>query len=382
MFRDISTVYKKEIKSIIKDKTILLMCLFVPFLFMVMEGFIMSASSNAEKKDKTYNAYYIDAPAEIASGLKAIGFKDEAVDRETCINDIKNKDAEMLIIFPKDFRIDPEGKNISNIEIYYNSSNMESLQLRQSVSTLLDTLRPEVFTINADTSIKYDLGEENYQIKNMIASMVPGLLLVTIIYGIMTLASNIIAGDKESNFLNTVLITPVSRSSVAIGKALAVMTAAGISSISAFAGLAYLMKQFEKMLGDMASSVSYTFTDYILVFLIVIFVTFALVSLVLILSTLAKTSRTAQTLSLIPVLILFVASMFSSNASLEALLSEIGFTNYMIPMWNATYLIKNILLIGPDTKAILVTCGINLVFGILCLAIISNLFNREKIVNE
>ena len=379
MFKDISTVYKKEIRSILKDKTILLMCILLPFAIMFMEGYLMTALNDTEEKETTYNAYYMNAPQDLIEGLKAIGFSDEKVEKNDCIDRIKSKDAKMLLIFPEGFKIDPESTNVPNIEIYYNSSDNESLKLREKVSALLDMLRPEVFTINADTSITYDLGDEDYMAKNLIASMVPGLLVMTIIYGIMSLASNIIAGDKESNFLNTVLITPVRRSSVAIGKAFAVMTAAGISAVSAFAGLAYLMSKFNDMLGEYA--VSYAITDYILTFAVILCEAFALVGLILIISTLAKTARSAQTLSVIPIMVLFLGSFLTSNESTQSLLANFGFKNYLIPMWNSTYLTKNLLLSGVSTTEILVTCAINIVFGILCLGIVSNLFNNEKIVN-
>jgi len=379
MFKDISTVYKKEIRSILKDKTILLMCILLPFAIMFMEGYLMTALNDTEEKETTYNAYYMNAPQDLTESLKAIGFSDEKVEKNDCIDRIKSKDAKMLLIFPEGFKIDPESTNVPNIEIYYNSSDNDSLKLREKVSTLLDMLRPEVFTINADTSITYDLGDEDYMAKNMIASMVPGLLVMTIIYGIMSLASNIIAGDKESNFLNTVLITPVRRSSVAIGKAFAVMTAAGISAVSAFAGLAYLMSKFNDMLGEYA--VSYAAADYILTFAVIICEAFALVGLILIISTLAKTARSAQTLSVIPIMVLFLGSFLTSNESTQSLLANFGFKNYLIPMWNSTYLTKNLLLSGVSTTEILMTCAINIVFGILCLGIVSNLFNNEKIVN-
>ena len=381
MFKDISTVFKKEIKSILKDKAILLMCILLPFGMMFMEGYLMTAFADTdETEEKTYNAYYINAPQELSESLKAIGFSDKEVDKETTIENIKSKEDKMLVIFPENFTIDPDGINVPNIEIYYNSSDNDSLKLREKISTLLDTLRPEVFTINADASVKYDLGDEDYQAKNMIASMVPGLLVMTIIYGIMSLASNIIAGDKESNFLNTVLITPVRRSSVAIGKALAVMTAAGASAISAFAGLAYLMSKFNEMLGEYA--VSYAAKDYILTFIVIICEAFALVGLILIISTLAKTARQAQTLSVIPIMVLFLGSFLTSNAGFDAVLTNFGSKNYLVPMWNASYLTKNILLTGVSSSDILITCAINIVFGIFCLGVVSKLFNNEKIVNE
>ncbi|MBR2750005.1 MAG: ABC transporter permease [Clostridiales bacterium] len=379
MFNDISTVYKKEIKSILKDKAILMMCIFLPFMIMFMEGFLTKNMADTDDS-KTYNAYYINAPQELIPGLKAIGFSDHKVDKAACIEDIKNKDAEMLLIFPEDFKVALDGQNLSNIEIFYNSSNVDSLKIREKVSTLLDSLRPVVFTINADTNVTYDLGDESYVAKNMIASMVPGLLIMTIVYGFMSLASNIIAGDKESNFLNTVLITPVRRSSVAIGKALAVMTAAFISSISASIGLVYLMNVFQEMMGD--GAVTYAISDYALVFVVILCVAFALVGLILIISTLAKTSRSAQTLAVIPIMVLFIGSFLTSNDGMSSMLAKFGFKNCLIPLWNATYLTKQILLSGVSITEVLLTCVINLAFGLLCLAIVSRLFNNEKIVNE
>ena len=380
MFRDTLTVYRKEIKSILKDKTVLFMCVLLPFIFMFGEGKLMSAMSVDQSEEKTYNAYVVNAPADMKDALKMIGFSDENVDVDKVIEDIKNKNADILAVFPEDFKITTDGSSVSNIEVYYNSESTNSLLARERLSTILDSFRPVVFTVNADTTKTYDLGDEEFQVKKFVAGMVPGLLLLTIVYGIMALASNIIAGDKETGFLNTVLITPVSRSSVALGKALAVMTAAAISAVSSFIGLSFLMKDFQKMMGDAA--VAYAMSDYFFVFVTIICVTFALVSLILVISTLAKTARAAQTLSMLPAMILFLGSIITTNASFESVLARIGFKNFLVPMWNAAYLTKNILLTGFSMKEMLVTCGINIVFGIICLYLVSYMFNQEKIVNE
>ncbi len=380
MLRDTLTVYRKEIKSILKDKTVLFMCVLLPFIFMFGEGKLMSAMSVDQSEEKTYNAYVVNAPADMKDALKMIGFSDENVDVDKVIEDIKNKNADILAVFPEDFKITTDGSSVSNIEVYYNSESTNSLLARERLSTILDSFRPVVFTVNADTTKTYDLGDEEFQVKKFVAGMVPGLLLLTIVYGIMALASNIIAGDKETGFLNTVLITPVSRSSVALGKALAVMTAAAISAVSSFIGLSFLMKDFQKMMGDAA--VAYAMSDYFFVFVTIICVTFALVSLILVISTLAKTARAAQTLSMLPAMILFLGSIITTNASFESVLARIGFKNFLVPMWNAAYLTKNILLTGFSMKEMLVTCGINIVFGIICLYLVSYMFNQEKIVNE
>ena len=71
MFRDTLTVYRKEIKSILKDKTVLFMCVLLPFIFMFGEGKLMSAMSDGEENErqKTYDAYFINAPEDIKEGL-------------------------------------------------------------------------------------------------------------------------------------------------------------------------------------------------------------------------------------------------------------------------------------------------------------------------
>ena len=381
MFRDTITVYRKEIKSILKDKTTLFMCILLPFIFMFGEGKMMTMMTDGESSEKTYTAYTVNAPENMKEGLSSLGFKDAALSTEDYIEEIKSKKADMLLVFPSDFTVEvEEGKEMSDIEVYYNSSSNDSLMLREKLSAYLDSFRPVVFTVNANTEKTYDLGDKTFQAKNMIASMVPGFLIFTIVYGIMVLASNIIAGDKETGFLNTVLITPVSRSSVALGKALAVMTAAAISSVSSFAGLSFLMKDFQKLMGDQA--VTYAMKDYFFVFVVIMCVTFALVGLILVISTLAKTSRSAQSLTGIPIMILFLGSFMTSNAGMQNVLTSLGFKNFLIPMWNATYLTKNILMTGFTATEMLVTCGINIIFGVLCLALISYLFNQEKIVNE
>ena len=381
MFRDIVTVFKKEIKSIIKDKSILLMCVLLPALFMFGEGKLMEMMGNQDNADKEYNAYVVNAPEYTKSALTELGFKGEPENREQCIEDIKNKKAELLVVFPEDFTTEPqEGKAASDIEVWYNSSNMDSLQMKEKFSYFLDSIRPVSFTIDANPNNTYDLGDETYLQRNAMASMVPGLLIMMIIYGILPLASSIIAGDKESNFLNTVLITPVSRSSVAIGKALAVLSAAAVSAVSAFVGLSFLMKSFSKIVGE--AIINYSAIDYVYVFVCILSVAFAIVGLILILSTIAKTTRSAQSLSVIPMMVLFIGSFLTSNSSFDGLINRIGFINCLIPMWNATYVTKAVLLKQFSFTDIATTCVINIVFGVICLFIVSRLFNNEKIVND
>ena len=122
MLRDTLTVYRKEIKSILKDKTVLFMCVLLPFIFMFGEGKLMSAMSVDTSEEKTYDAYVVNAPADMKDALKMIGFTDENVDVDKVIEDIRNKNADILAVFPEDFKITTDGSSVSNIEVYYTPS--------------------------------------------------------------------------------------------------------------------------------------------------------------------------------------------------------------------------------------------------------------------
>ena len=63
-------------------------------------------------------------------------------------------------------------------------------------------------------------------------------------------------------------------------------------------------------------------------------------------------------------MILFLGSFMTSNAGMQNVLTSLGFKNFLIPMWNATYLTKNILMTGFTATEMLVTCGINILFGV------------------
>ena len=89
--QDTLTVYKKEVRSILKDRSVLLMCVLLPFLIMFGEGKLMTMMNNSEKDSKSYHAYVINEPEYMKAPLKEIGFSGAPDDVEKCITAIKNK---------------------------------------------------------------------------------------------------------------------------------------------------------------------------------------------------------------------------------------------------------------------------------------------------
>lgn len=69
------------------------------------------------------------------------------------------------------------------------------------------------------------------------SSMLPMLLMIFLFTGCMSVAPESIAGEKERGTIATLLVTPVKRSHIAIGKIIALSIIALLSGISSTLGI-------------------------------------------------------------------------------------------------------------------------------------------------
>ena len=106
------------------------------------------------------------------------------------------------------------------------------------------------FDINANADGGYDLASDK-DITGKIFSMLFPMLLMTFIFSACTsLAPESISGEKERGTLTTLLVTPVRRSEIAIGKILALSILALLSGLSSFTGTALSLPKLMAMSGD------------------------------------------------------------------------------------------------------------------------------------
>ena len=67
--------------------------------------------------------------------------------------------------------------------------------------------------------------------------LLPFLIIVLLFSSCLSIASESIAGEKERGTIATLLITPVKRSSIALGKIFAISVTAFVGAIANFIGL-------------------------------------------------------------------------------------------------------------------------------------------------
>lgn len=384
-FRDIWTVVKKELKASFSDKVVLFQILFIPFIIVFGYAMILVASeettSTSESEDNVI-AYYVNAPEYMVEELNELKLKSTTLDKvESLKKDIEEKNCALVVVFPEDFMIsDGTTPKLSNIDIWFNSANEESYKMYSTVNALLEAYQPKLFSVNAIEDITYDLGDEDAGLRDLLAALIPIMSICGVFVVCMNLAAESVAGDKERGFLNTMLISPVKRSSIAAGKAVFVLIAAMIGGLSSFIGMAVSLPKLAEAM-ELDVGFHYNVTEYILLFVIAIMAVFSLASILLIISTLAKDVKQATHVAPIIMMVLMVAGILSAAEGFKPMIESLGMINNIIPAWNSMLLMGDIIKLEYSVNNALISCGVNIVFSILTICLVGRCFESERIVN-
>ena len=283
MKNGIMTIAKKELFRFFGDRRMVLTTLILPgLLIYIMYTFMGSAINNMYTVDEDYTMQVsaVNLPASMRTLFESASMEIADITDEQaglCRESLAEKQLDLLILFPADFSEAMAGYEISsgsqapNIEIYYNSSSTNSAAAYSTAVQILDGYEAALankFDINRGNST-FDLASEKDTAGSIFSSMLPLLLLIFLFSGCMAVATESIAGEKERGTIATMLITPVKRRDIAIGKIAALAVIALLSGASSALGT---ILSLPKLMGAAADSISvsvYTATDYLLLGLII-----------------------------------------------------------------------------------------------------------------
>ena len=283
MKNSILTVMKKEFTRFFTDRRMILTTLVMPGLMIYIVYSFMGTGLQSQfetAEDYTAKISVENLPESIRAMQAPISYTEISPDEtEQALEDLKNgeEDCDLVAVFPEDFDAQVADYDVADntaapaIKLYYNSTQSNSQSTYTMMREILDVYESALanrFDINPGEET-YDMATEEDMSAQVFSMMVPMLLMIFLFSGCMAVAPESIAGEKERGTIATLLVTPVKRSHLAIGKIVSLSVIAILSGLSSFLGT---MLSLPKLMGDGESvdASVYSIGDYVLTLLVIL----------------------------------------------------------------------------------------------------------------
>ncbi len=387
MGKGIWPVMKKELARFFKDRRLCLTTLLLPGLMIyVIYSFMGDAlgSQFTVSEDYTYQIEAIHLPDSVAEMSEELPVQFRSIDpsqQADAMNAVQNQELDLLLIFPQDFDAQVAAYDVSseaaapNVEIYYNSAATESSEAYDQVTALLEAHETAIankFDINRGSGT-YDLVDEQDLAGMTFASLMPMLIMIFLFSGCMAVAPESIAGEKERGTIATILVTPIHRSELALGKIFSLSIIALLSGLSSTIGV--LLSMPKLMGGTDISMTVYGLGDYAMLGLVVLSTVLLLIALISIISAFAKSTKEAQTLIMplmIIVMVIGVSGMFGEPTQ-DPLL-------YFIPLYGSVQSMAAIFAFDFNMVHTAICVISTLCYAAACIFVLTRMFHSERII--
>jgi sodium transport system permease protein len=387
------TIIKKEFARFFGDRQLLFTAIIMPGLLLyIIYSFIGSGIQEmiTEGANEVVTLRVENMPASMAPMIKTIDSSMVIVDQPFDDEEIKmleDKGLNLVMLrFPADFdqrvgqRQDTVSEGLPNVEIYYNSTNNASSRVYMMLNTMLSNYgRP--FTINVPQEGQHFDQATSESVGAMIWSKIlPMLLLMMLFSGVMAIAPSAIAGEKERGTIATLLVTPMRRNELALGKIVSISGIALLSGISSFIGIALSLPKMIQPEGVSEGGdifvFHYAMSDYLVLLLVILSTVLIMASAVSLLSALAKDVKNAGTM-VVPFMVVIMMTgllpMFQNGAS-ESLVY------YLIPFYNSIQVMTSVFAREMEWMPVIVTLAANVGYTGIAVWVLTRMFNSEKVM--
>lgn len=391
----IGALYKKEMLDILRDKkTILVMILIplivYPLIFFGAMSVVSMIASNQE--EATYRVAFCQVTEENA--IQKV-MEQEKENRQYLFQIVEVEDWKKALnngtIDACITQEEEKGKVVYHIQ-YLASVSASSTAADRMMTVLEDyreNLRKDAIKENGldVESVLYpiratevDLSTDEESFGNLIGSILPFLMIVSILMGALYPAIDATAGEKERGTLETLLTLPVSNLQLIISKFLAVSTVASVSAFLNFisVGIIGVFLYQSLSLGGMnhLNVDMLSFLPALMLMLLCVIVFAMLMSaLCLCICIFAKSFKEAQNYSTPLLIVVMLVSYIGviPNLSLDS-------TYAVIPIANVVLLVKQIFTFQYNFANLFLVLAINVAYSFLAVLLLSKIYNSESIL--
>lgn len=396
-------ILSKELKRVFGDKKMVFSLFILPIILIagiygmmfflvdkqkssinehVSEVFVQNMPDNFSELMSKHTECNINV---IPAGESADTYKDKLLDGTY----------DLVVVFPENFYENFKNADatsaLPDIKTFYNPSEDNSGEARtRFTETYLEEYKQlllnerfgslnyaMVFSVDADNPdmIVQDDGKATGKI---LGTIIPYLITILIFGGAMGLGVDTIAGEKERGTIANLLISPIKRVDIIMGKiaALAIVSvlSAGVYVISFIGSVVVLSKK--SGMGEMFSRLSLNFTSVQIVQFVVLLLGLVLlyVGIIGFVSLMAKNIKEAQSF-IMPV---YIIVMFAGMITMYS--GDVTSGSYMIPVYNTSAAFKGIFERTITMNQYLTSTIITYAFAGVMVCLMAKAMNSEKIM--
>lgn len=386
--REIFVIVKKELKRFFTDKR-MIMSLILPgvlifVLYSLMGNFIGKAITPAD--DYEYVICVENESVTLDGYLSTLGFKYKKVNapREEAEKKLVDKEIDLYVSFSEDFDDAGADKAGKNVVIEYNSAKRESAKIYSALQTIY--MQNSVASVDYNYAINAgvenpDMATEEDVVKMILTMFMPFILMVFLVTGSVSVASESIAGEKERGTIATLLVTPVKREYIALGKIIALTVTSLFSSLVSFVGIMASLPNLLQLerIGDVTSidlSV-YGASTFVGILGIILITVMMFTMIMSVLSTFAKSVKEATQFVTPAMIVVMLASVTSMIGGGKAVTNP---ALYLIPIYNCAQCLTMLFSGEFYGLCYLFTILSDALFVVLGVVLLAKMFNNEKIM--
>jgi len=390
MNKQILIVAKKEIKDNFRDRktvlsSIVMGAVFMPVLFVVMMNFIV----NMQKDKAEAQLEMVVKGSEHARSLIRFMKTESVKIREfegNAKKAIQDQTEEAIVVIPESFAEHFSAGIPARVQLYYdatakgatNVTRRRIQALIREYSTTIGLTRLQlrgVSPLSIQAVVIEDYDVSTAQSKGAMAmAFLPYVLILGLFIGSMYLAIDTMAGEKERNSLEALLLNPIKRSHLLIGKLLATITFGLVTLVATIISFKIAMPFMP--LDDLGMTVDLGVKNISILLLILAPLAVLAASLQTIVATYSKSFKEAQTY----VNLLIILPMIPSMALMFMPVKE---TLWMMaaPVLSQNLIINHIMR-GEQVEAgsILTAVTGSLLVGLLFALVAIKLYSRERLL--
>jgi len=397
---NILTIYLKEMKEVLRDrKTLIFMValptLVVPLLMNVMIGFIVKAEKKAQTETLAFAVFGAEHLPDLANAFsEEKGFEKVNIPTQEAIaSAIEENKIKFGLVIPQTAPEQFERGEQVAVQFYYNNASVTSKVKNRAGKVIrefseryrserlaglgLDTPQEQEHLLNPITIEEHNTADMREVLGERVGGMLPYLFIIFCFMGAMYPAIDLGAGEKERGTLETLLLAPIRRYQIVLGKFFVIFTTGVTAALLCLTSFGVMLaSKGQKITGELGEVIaSVSVVDLVLIAAMLIPTAAMFAALLLSVSIYAKSFKEASAycgplnfLVIMPALIAMLP------------IAKLDWYWAMVPITNISLAIKELIKGTMNYEMLIAILGSSVVIAGAFLFFCTRWFEREAVL--